>query len=329
MEAISARGFALWYDKGITVSSAWTDEIANAILGCGIFVIFITKNAMGSRYVRAEAEFALNKGRTVIPVYLENMDVLPSGLALGLTAIQGIDDSDAGAIVEQLCNALQYNGILRDANTESSGTVKLKNYKSKRNSTAKRIFAALLLLFIAAGGAVSAHFLLGDGGAQDTDPAVSESTAPVGNNGEAVTERLYSAEPTFGVDADMNTAIVTSAPSATPAAPSPSVPSATPTVPLTPSAPLATPAAPSPSVPSATPATVLAPSATPAATPAQSAQDKREAEQAEREAKLQAEQAAREAEQAEREAKLRAEQAAREAEQKALQDAREAGYNGG
>ncbi|GHU13727.1 hypothetical protein FACS189441_1780 [Betaproteobacteria bacterium] len=120
IERIAAEGYALWYDRGIAISSTWTDEIAIAIKRCKAFVLFISKNAVNSQYVRAEIEFALNNKTKVIPVYLDGIDVLPPGLALGLNATQGITDIDTPQFVaNQICNALIYNKVARKDGQEA------------------------------------------------------------------------------------------------------------------------------------------------------------------------------------------------------------------
>ncbi|MDR3353512.1 MAG: toll/interleukin-1 receptor domain-containing protein [Synergistaceae bacterium] len=114
VEGISERGFSVWYDKGISISSTWTDEIATAIMNCKIFVVFITKSSVASSYVRSEIEFALNNKIKMIPVYLDGMEVLPPGLALGLNATQGITDTrDPEKIAALICDVLDYNKVTR------------------------------------------------------------------------------------------------------------------------------------------------------------------------------------------------------------------------
>jgi hypothetical protein len=115
IERVHAGGYAIWYDKGITISSTWTDEIAIAIGKCKAFLLFVSKHSMESTYVRAEVEFALNQKIRVIPVYLDGMDVLPPGLALGLNTTQGVTEIDSPQIIaQQICKALEYNKVRRE-----------------------------------------------------------------------------------------------------------------------------------------------------------------------------------------------------------------------
>ncbi|MDR2444204.1 MAG: toll/interleukin-1 receptor domain-containing protein [Deltaproteobacteria bacterium] len=114
IEAISHKGYRVWFDGGINISSTWTDEIALAIRNCQVLIAFISAEAANSNYVRVEIEYALNNRIKVIPVYLDGMDVLPPGLALGLNATQGITDtSDPKNIVTQIVKALEFNAVPR------------------------------------------------------------------------------------------------------------------------------------------------------------------------------------------------------------------------
>jgi hypothetical protein len=82
----------------------------------------VSKNAVNSPYVRAEVEFALNQRIRVLPVYLDGMDVLPPGLALGLNATQGVTNIDSPQVIaEQICNALIYNKIKKQDTPETGG----------------------------------------------------------------------------------------------------------------------------------------------------------------------------------------------------------------
>jgi hypothetical protein len=36
IETLAGEGYQIWYDKGINISSTWTDEIANAIIKCDV-----------------------------------------------------------------------------------------------------------------------------------------------------------------------------------------------------------------------------------------------------------------------------------------------------
>ena len=42
-------GFNIWYDQGIAPGSEWPEEIAEALGGCSLFVVFISPNSVVSK----------------------------------------------------------------------------------------------------------------------------------------------------------------------------------------------------------------------------------------------------------------------------------------
>ncbi|MDR1509533.1 MAG: toll/interleukin-1 receptor domain-containing protein, partial [Synergistaceae bacterium] len=186
IEGIGAEGYAIWYDKGISISSTWTDEIATAILNCSIFVIFITKESAESIYVRSEIEFALNNRVRIVPVYLDGMDVLPPGLALGLNATQGVTDvGSPESIVRQICAALESNDVAK------KGAARDANIKYKRHKRRWRIEPRK---FMGAAAAVVALAVIAFGASS----FVSRSEARKGNYGFSIEKAVYApAEPIF------------------------------------------------------------------------------------------------------------------------------------
>ena len=44
----------IWYDEGIEASSEWPEEIANAVIGCAVFVVFISPRSTASVNCRNE-----------------------------------------------------------------------------------------------------------------------------------------------------------------------------------------------------------------------------------------------------------------------------------
>jgi hypothetical protein len=108
---------------------------------CKALVVFFSKDSVASSYVRTEVEFALNNRIIIIPVYLEGMDILPPGLALGLNSTQGITDvENPQKIIGQIRDALVYNHIARDGETADAPSPERGNVKKR----AFPAFAALL-----------------------------------------------------------------------------------------------------------------------------------------------------------------------------------------
>ncbi|MCL2010939.1 MAG: toll/interleukin-1 receptor domain-containing protein [Synergistaceae bacterium] len=155
IDGINANGYKVWYDGGIRISASWTDEIAKAVQTCAVFLTFISKNAMESDFVRREIEFALTiPKKTIIPVYLDGMDVLPSGLALMLSTTQGITNEKYPVeVVSRILKALENNGIAREGEIDSGWreklTSRLKKYRKKslllKLAVAAPVIAAILV----------------------------------------------------------------------------------------------------------------------------------------------------------------------------------------
>lgn len=86
---LHGEGYRIWFDEGIDPGNEWPDEIADALTRSTIFVVFISPRSAASRNVKNEINFALNNGKPIIAVHLEETS-LPSGLALRMGDIQAI-----------------------------------------------------------------------------------------------------------------------------------------------------------------------------------------------------------------------------------------------
>ncbi len=82
-------GCRIWYDSGIAPGSNWADEIAQAISGCSLFIIFLSPQAASSGFVQKEVEYALSCQKRLVPIHLKET-VISRGLKLHLDPIQAI-----------------------------------------------------------------------------------------------------------------------------------------------------------------------------------------------------------------------------------------------
>ncbi|MDR2638776.1 MAG: toll/interleukin-1 receptor domain-containing protein [Helicobacteraceae bacterium] len=136
---LNAMGYNIWYDREIGIGSAWTDELAKAITDCAVFIVFISVESAISLFVRSEIEFALRERKTIVPIYLDPIDKLPPGLALGLNSIQGVVGSSSAAIADKLGAWFKQNKI-----------PKASPDRAKR--IRRRVLAASVLLIAALAG---------------------------------------------------------------------------------------------------------------------------------------------------------------------------------
>ena len=93
MDWLRKQGVDMWYDEGIAPAGEWVEEIASAIKGSKLFVVFISPDAVESRYVRSEVGYALSLDKDSLSIYLKETD-LPAGLDLCLQPFQSIQTSD-------------------------------------------------------------------------------------------------------------------------------------------------------------------------------------------------------------------------------------------
>ena len=89
MNWLRNNGVHMWYDEGIPPAGEWVEEIATAIKGCSLFLVFISPHAVNSRYVRSEVGYALSLLKDILPVYQKETD-LPAGFDLCMKPFQSI-----------------------------------------------------------------------------------------------------------------------------------------------------------------------------------------------------------------------------------------------
>ncbi len=86
---INNQKFNIWYDEGIPPTSEWPAEIENAIINCSLFLVFITPKAVEREMVRNEINFALNRNKPFLAVFLEDTS-LKYGLELRISLKQAL-----------------------------------------------------------------------------------------------------------------------------------------------------------------------------------------------------------------------------------------------
>jgi hypothetical protein len=86
------EGFRIWYDEGIDPGADWSDEIASALVGSAVFLVFISDAAVASHNVRKEIVFAIDQRKYMVCVHVEETE-LPSGLKMQLGNIQALLES--------------------------------------------------------------------------------------------------------------------------------------------------------------------------------------------------------------------------------------------
>ena len=89
IEMLARDGYRIWYDEGITPGDEWTENIANHLERCTIFVAFVTEASLNSHNCRREINFAVIKEKNLITLFLDDVK-LSAGMEMLLAEKQGI-----------------------------------------------------------------------------------------------------------------------------------------------------------------------------------------------------------------------------------------------
>lgn len=79
----------IWFDSGIEKGAQWSEDIARHLLDSECVLWFVTKASIESKYVMGEINFAVTHDKTIIPVFIENVQ-MPLGVELLLGQIQSV-----------------------------------------------------------------------------------------------------------------------------------------------------------------------------------------------------------------------------------------------
>jgi TolB-like protein/tetratricopeptide (TPR) repeat protein len=79
----------IWYDEGILAGKNWRAETGSSLDGATWVLFFISKASLESDHCNREINLALDEGKEIIPVYLEDIALTPD-LKIGLNRIQAI-----------------------------------------------------------------------------------------------------------------------------------------------------------------------------------------------------------------------------------------------
>ncbi|MEW6348888.1 MAG: TIR domain-containing protein [Thermodesulfobacteriota bacterium] len=84
---LHAIGYRVWYDKRIRLGEEWRKEIADAIEGCAVFLVFVSPGAVKSKWVQREIYHADSHDKRIVAVHLADTE-LPGDLAIILGRLQ-------------------------------------------------------------------------------------------------------------------------------------------------------------------------------------------------------------------------------------------------
>ena len=107
LDTLKNNGFCIWYDAGIEAGTEWPEYIEEHLKKSAAVVVFMTPNAVESRNCRNEINFALDLGKDILVVYLEETELL-KGMRLQLNSTQSLfrkNHTSDESFVKELINA--------------------------------------------------------------------------------------------------------------------------------------------------------------------------------------------------------------------------------
>jgi TolB-like protein len=100
------QGTNLWYDEGISAGKNWRAVIGDSLLGARHVLFYISERSLKSDHCNREINLALDEGKDVVPVYLEDVE-LTSDLKVGLNRVHALHRDQDVSYQPHLLNALR------------------------------------------------------------------------------------------------------------------------------------------------------------------------------------------------------------------------------
>ena len=99
------QGVNLWYDEGISGGQNWRAVIGDSLDKAAQVLFFISRGSLQSEHCNREINLALDEGKAVVPVYLEEV-TLTADLKVGLNRVQALTCDTSERYRNKLANAL-------------------------------------------------------------------------------------------------------------------------------------------------------------------------------------------------------------------------------
>jgi len=166
-DSLRSQGHSLWIDReGIPSSAIWRDEIAFAIEQCEVLVFFVSEHSVKSEEARKELDYAVTKGKRIVPVMLCPM-CLSGGFALQINRIQRFErwkedgQIDISALDVELRRVLTHRVPLTDEKNKAANLVSNSGQHTQRLVSASVILrisiAAVFVCIVVALGILVAR----------------------------------------------------------------------------------------------------------------------------------------------------------------------------
>ncbi|WP_026528891.1 leucine-rich repeat domain-containing protein [Butyrivibrio sp. VCD2006] len=140
IKRLQKDGYRVWYDDGIEVGSEWPETVANHLLSCELFLVFVSNSYLDSFNCKREIDFSVSKRKSTIAVILEETNMSP-GTEMQLSSVQFLnkyllkDEEFYSKLYQsELIKPCQIEAEenLPDEKTESRNTTDSTNRQKKR-----------------------------------------------------------------------------------------------------------------------------------------------------------------------------------------------------
>jgi serine/threonine protein kinase/TolB-like protein len=107
IERLRADGIELWFDRGIRAGSVWRQVVGEALDRATHILFFVSASSLRSEHCDPEVQYALDKRKVVVPVFLERTELSPQ-LRVPLSRVQALycDRMSARALHDALRDAI-------------------------------------------------------------------------------------------------------------------------------------------------------------------------------------------------------------------------------
>lgn len=89
INAMKNSGIHIWYDDGIVAGSEWPEFIAEKVVNCQKFVLFVSNAYLNSQNCKRELNFAISRKKEILSIFLEDANLSP-GMEMQLGSYQAI-----------------------------------------------------------------------------------------------------------------------------------------------------------------------------------------------------------------------------------------------
>lgn len=127
ISAMQARGFRVWYDKGIQAGTEFNDIIAEKVIGCTVMLSFNTDELFASPYCKDELKLARNEHKNIINICFPLSEDPPAWYKLRFGSYQQIYrdrfDTEEG-FLDELCRAKilqECRGVVKEKASDTPG----------------------------------------------------------------------------------------------------------------------------------------------------------------------------------------------------------------